>query len=149
MTGLFGKYTVSLDPKGRLAIPTKHRNLFPEDQQDYIIITRGSGSYISGYYQSSWDNFISKLKALELSYNNKRRLIRQFIGRSTVATFDKLGRITLPADLIEHAKLEGCPEVYVMGCEDMIEIWNPELYSGDTNENEDFVQDTLDEISID
>ncbi len=125
MAGLFGKHSVSLDPKGRLAIPTRHRNLFPEDQQDRIVITRGAGSFISGYYYTKWEEFIQKLMAVNLSYNDKLALKREFIGRSVVATFDKLGRITLPADLIQHATLAGCTEVYVMGCEDVIEIWNP------------------------
>ena len=149
MSDLFGKYTVSIDPTGRLAIPTKHRNLFPADERDTIIITRGSGSFISGYYNSSWQEFKQKLKSVKLSYNNRRRLTREFIGRSSVATFDKLGRITLPADLIEHAELEGCTEVFIIGCEDSIEIWNPALHKDDHNDTEEIVQQVLDDISID
>ncbi len=149
MSDLFGKYKVSLDPTGRLAIPTKHRNLFPEDERDTITLTRGSGNFISGFYTSSWKEFKHKLKSVKLSYNNRRRITREFIGRSFVATFDKLGRITLPADLIAHAELEGCAEVFVIGCEDSIEIWNPALHEEDHNDTEVIVQQVLDDISID
>ncbi|MBN2413117.1 hypothetical protein JXQ31_15630 [candidate division KSB1 bacterium] len=138
-----------MDSTGRLAIPTKHRNLFPEDERDTITLTRGSGSFISGYYTSSWKEFKKKLKSVKLSYNNRLRITREFIGRSSVATFDKLGRITLPADLIEHAELEGCTEVFVIGCEDSIEIWNPALHKADHDDTEEIVQTVLDEISID
>ena len=149
MAGLFGKYTVSLDPKGRLAIPTRHRNLFPKDQQDKIVITRGVDSCITGYYYDKWEEFKEKISTVNRSYIDKMTMKREFIGRSVVSTFDKLGRITLPADLIRHAQLSDCSEVYVMGCEDVIEIWNPELYEAKRDEAEKIVQTVMSEISID
>jgi len=149
MAGLFGKHTVSLDPKGRLAIPTRHRNLFPEDQQDKIVITRGVDSCITGYYYDKWEEFKEKISTVNRSYIDKMTMKREFIGRSVVSTFDKLGRITLPADLIRHAQLTDCSEVYVMGCEDVIEIWNPELYEAKRDEAEKIVQTVMSEISID
>ena len=149
MALLYGKYSVSLDPKGRMAIPTLHRNLFPEDQRDTIIITRGSSNYISGYYKSSWDEFIEKIMSFKTSFNNRQRLKRQFIGRCHFIKFDKLGRITLPADLIEYAKLEGSSEAFVIGCDDAIEIWNPKIYKTDSDESEEFVQGVLNEILMD
>ena len=148
MSGLQGKYTVSLDPKGRLAIPSRHRNVFPGDQHDKIIITRGVDACVTGYYQEKWEEFEQRIESMDRSYIEKVTMRREFIGRSVEAIFDKQGRVTIPADLVEFAKLKDCAEVFVMGCGGYIEIWNPEIYNSRHDQNEDIVQRVMGEINM-
>ena len=125
MDGLLGTYYNSYDPKGRVAIPIKLRNAFPEGERDRIFITRGIEPCITGYCKHEWDRFRHKLNKAKINEKTKRKLKREFIGRGAEAIFDKQGRITIPQELIKYANLEGVEEVVVVGSEDCIEIWNP------------------------
>ena len=148
MTGLQGTYTVSMDSNGRLAIPAKIRNAFPEGQQDKIFITRGLDSCVTGYYQDKWDVFTRNIEEANISYREKTAMKRWFIAWSFEAYFDKQGRITIPARLLEYAKLEKSTEVYVMGCDGFLEIWNPDRFDAEDKENEGLVQGVMSQFNF-
>lgn len=148
MAGLQGTYSVSLDSNGRLAIPAKIRNAFPDGQQDKVIITRGLDSCVTGYYQEKWDAFIDSIGQLDISFKKKTATKRRFIAQSFEAYFDKQGRITIPTRLLDYAGLEKSSEVYVMGCDGYLEIWNPERFDAEDMENEDLVQDVMSQINL-
>ena len=149
MSGLYGKYIVSLDPKGRLAIPAKHRNAFPEKQRDKITLTRGIDSCITGYYFEKWQNFKQKIDNMQLNYKEKITLRREFVGRAVEAVFDKQGRVTIPSDLLKLAHLENCSEALIMGCDGYIEIWNPQDYEDSCRDSEEIVQKVMSENYFD
>ncbi|RPI03238.1 MAG: division/cell wall cluster transcriptional repressor MraZ [Calditrichaeota bacterium] len=141
MTDLSGRYTVSLDPKGRLAIPTRFRTAFPEGQQDDIILTRGFDPCITGFYRDSWKEFQEIFDDHQLTQEEMDVIEREFIGRKLETTFDKQGRITLPPHLVEFAQLENLSEVTAIGVRNRIEIWNPKLYDEIRAQKEKVIQD--------
>jgi MraZ protein len=143
MAGLYGNYKNSLDPNGRVAIPAKIRNAFPESQRDKIYITRGIDTCITGYHADEWKYFCDTLKKINIDEKNKRKLRRQFLGRASEAVFDKQGRIIIPADLVQFAKLEDCKEVIIVGSGNIIEIWNPDIYENEEEDSEQAVQDFM------
>ena len=149
MAGLYGNYRNSLDPKGRLAIPAKMRNALPDGQRNQIYITRGIEKCITGYSYEGWEQFRAKLDRVKVGEKTKRQLKRQFIGKGFEATFDKQGRITLPAELIRFAELESSSEVVVLGSGDVIEIWNPTVYEAEEDAFEDTVQSIMGEMDLD
>jgi len=129
MAELYGNFTKSLDPKGRLAIPVKHRNAFPEDQRDVVYITRGTDKCLKAYYANEWQAFVDWIVNMgQDSPIDKDVLVREFIGRASKSVFDKQGRVTIRSDLIEYAGLVDVNEVIVVGCYDNLEIWNVETY---------------------
>ncbi len=140
MSDLSGRNTVSLDPKGRLAIPARFRMAFPDGQRDDIIITRGFDPCITGFYADSWKEFQEIFYDNELSQEEMDIIEREFIGRKVDAVFDKQGRVTLPPHLIRFAQLENLNEVTVIGVRNKIEIWNPELYDEIRREKEPVIQ---------
>ena len=131
---------MSLDPKGRLAIPARFRMAFPAEQQNDIILTRGFDPCITGYYNDSWKEFQEIFYDNELSQEEMDLFEREFIGRKLEATFDKQGRVTLPPHLVKYAKLENLSEVTVIGIRNRIEIWNPEVYDEIRTEKEQVIQ---------
>lgn len=143
MAGLYGNYRNSLDPNGRVAIPAKIRNAFPDSQRDKIYITRGIDSCITGYSANEWSRFCDTLNEINIDEKNKRKLRRQFLGRASEAFFDKQGRIMIPGDLIRFAGLENCKEVMIVGSGSIIEIWNPDIYLDEEEESESVVQDFM------
>ena len=140
MSDLSGRNTVSLDPKGRLAIPARFRMAFPEEQQNDIILTRGFDPCITGYYGDSWKEFQEIFYDNELSQEEMDLIEREFVGRKLETTFDKQGRVTLPPHLIKYARLEGLSEVTVIGIRNRIEIWNSEVYDEIRAEKEQVIQ---------
>jgi MraZ protein len=136
MAGLYGRYKLSLDPKGRLAIPAKIRNSFPEGQQEKIFLTKGTEECITGYYLDEWKNFEDWVENSKFDDAEKRRLRRRHFSAVVDPAFDKQGRVTLSSELKQFAHLESSPEVLVVGCNKYIEIWNPEKYEEqDTDED--------------
>ncbi len=148
MSELSGRNTVSLDPKGRLAIPSRFRMAFPEDQQNDIILTRGFDPCVTGFYRDSWKAFQELFYDNELSQEEMDIIEREFVGRKIEATFDKQGRVTLPPHLIKFAQLENLNEVTVIGIRNRIEIWNPELYDEIRAEKESVIQDLRGKLKI-
>jgi MraZ protein len=57
---------------------------------------------------------------------------RSFFANSYHAEVDKQGRILIPANMRNYARLEG--NVVVSGAGEWLEIWNPELFEGDMAE---------------
>ncbi len=137
---LSGRNTVVLDAKGRLAVPQRFRQAFPENEQDNIVLTRGFDPCITGYYESSWETFLQNVFSNEISQEDQDLFEREFIGRVQKSTFDKQGRITLPQHLLDYANLINVNEVTVIGIRDRIEIWNPDLYEKIRGSQEDALQ---------
>jgi MraZ protein len=148
MAGLYGTYRNSMDPKGRVAIPAKLRNAFPEGQRDKIYITRGIDTCITGYYYDEWQRLRHHLKKVNINEKTKRKLKRQFIGRGAEVSFDKQGRIIIPQDLIDFAGLKD-GEVLIIGSDNMIEIWDPDVYEAEGDLSEDVVQETMGSLNLD
>ncbi|MBN1541598.1 division/cell wall cluster transcriptional repressor MraZ [candidate division KSB1 bacterium] len=149
MDGLLGTYFNAYDPKGRVAIPVKIRNAFPEGQQDRVYITRGIEPCITGYCQEEWDRFRYKLNKAKIDEKTKRKLKREFIGRGAEAVFDKQGRITIPQDLIAYAGLQDLQEVIVVGADNYIEIWNPANYQRSGAASEEDVEAAMSVLDLD
>jgi len=148
MSELSGRNTVSLDPKGRLAIPARFRLAFPEDQQNDIIITRGFDPCITGFYSDSWKDFQEIFYDSDLSQEEMDVIEREFIGRKMEAAFDKQGRVTLPPQLIKFAQLVNVNEVTVIGVRNRIEIWNPDLYDEIRAAQEPVIQDLRQKLKM-
>jgi len=145
---LSGRNSVSLDPKGRLAIPARMRTAFPEDQQTHIILTRGFDPCITGYYQTSWKAFQTIFYENELSQEEMDIIEREFIGRQLEASFDKQGRITLSPDLIRFAQLQDAKEATIIGVRNRIEIWNKDVYDDIRVQKEPVIQSLRQKLKI-
>ncbi len=144
MPELTGQNKVSFDANGRLKLPNKLIEAMPQEQKDKLVATRGIQHCISLYTLPDWDKYKQSINMIQgLSVIEKLNLQRKIIGISTELTMDKQGRITLPANLIEFGKLEGCNEVTVIGIEHVIEIWNPEVFKLVDEDNEQMALDAL------
>ncbi|MGF3066726.1 division/cell wall cluster transcriptional repressor MraZ [Facklamia sp. P12945] len=123
-----GEYQHNIDSKGRLIMPAKFR---PELGSTFIV-TRGLDGCLFGYPMNAWETIEEKLKQLPLAKKDARKFTRFFYSAATEVEIDKQGRINLPKNLIEFAKID--KECRVIGVSDRIEIWSSELW-------EDFAED--------
>lgn len=73
---------------------------------------------------------MAKLMAeLDAMPADKRGSLKRQIGsQSAQVTLDSAGRITIPQDLAESAKIDAEDEVVLVGLLDKFEIWNPKTH---------------------
>jgi MraZ protein len=120
---LLGEYQHSLDEKGRLIIPAKFR----EDLGENFVITRGLDNCLFAYPLSQWKVIEEKVKELPTSQAETRAFVRMFFSGAIEAELDKQGRIVIPQQLREHARIDR--DVYVIGVSTKVEIWAKEIWS--------------------
>ena len=119
LRSLFGKYRHSVDPKGRLFVPSKLR----EELGDAFYVTLGLDHCLSVYTQQGWDAIVEKYNALPISAARK---IRYVFANACKCEPDKQGRFMIPADLRKYAGLK--QEVIFIGQAGRAEIWDSEAY---------------------
>lgn len=139
---LIGEYQHNIDAKGRLIMPAKFRT----DLGERFIVTRGLDGCLFGFPMSSWDVIQEKLAQLPVAKKDARAFTRFFYSAATEVEVDKQGRINLPANLIDFAKID--KECRVIGVADRIEIWSGEQwekFADIAQENfEDIAEDMID-----
>lgn len=138
---LIGTYQHSLDTKGRVIFPAKLR----EDLGESFVITRGLDGCIFVYPEESWQTLGERIK--ELSLTKARNIQREFFANATIVEPDKQGRILIPANLREYAKLE--KDLVIIGAFDRAEIWDEENWLNQKDSiTEDMLIETMDDIGL-
>ncbi|MDF2556221.1 MAG: cell division/cell wall cluster transcriptional repressor MraZ [Bacillales bacterium] len=129
-----GEFRHSLDPKGRLIIPSKFRELLGEN----FVIAKGQNNCLYGYPEGTWKQIIEGIKTGPMEASQKQKVVRFFYSGASDCEFDKQGRINIPNNLSDYAHLE--KDCVVIGVQDRIEIWNKETW-------ETYVQEASDEFN--
>lgn len=117
-----GEYNHTVDSKGRLIIPAKFREILGEK----FVITKGLDSCLFVYPMEEWAGLEQKLKSLPFTQKDARAFVRFFFSGATECELDKQGRVVLPTNLREHAKI--CKDVVVIGVSTRVEVWSKELW---------------------
>jgi MraZ protein len=74
-----------------------------------------------------------------------RRIQRFFFAGAAEADLDKQGRVMIPAQLLEHAKLGR--EVVVAGVHDHLEIWDSAAWRAELAEVEGSAEDVAERLA--
>ncbi|GBD15409.1 Transcriptional regulator MraZ [bacterium HR26] len=118
-----GRYSHTIDEKGRLAIPARFRDLFGGE----AVLTRGIDRCLTLYPMAAWRPLAEKVSALSISDPDARTFRRMVFAEATVVQFDRQGRILLPPELRDYAGLER--DAVVVGVNTYVEIWSPPAWS--------------------
>lgn len=117
-----GEYRHIIDDKGRIIIPTKFRDhLGPS-----FIVTRGLDQCLFAYPLSEWTQLEHKLKSLSFTKADARAFTRFFFSGASDVEIDKQGRIRIPTNLRQFAKLQ--KECVIIGVSTRVEIWCKDLW---------------------
>ena len=129
----------SLDPKGRIIIPSRFRNVIRDGGGETVMITRMDKSLFA-YALDQWGRIEEKILALAEKSDAMRRFRRVFVGGAFECACDKQGRVLIPPTLREYAQLE--KEIILVGVLDHFEIWSKDNWE---KENELMESDMLKE----
>lgn len=140
-----GEYQNSIDAKGRIIVPSKFR----EQLGNKFILTKGLDSCLFIYTVEEWAKFEEKLAALPTANKDARAFVRYFFSSAVECEVDKQGRLTIPQNLREHAKID--KELVTIGVSRKIEIWSKQEwdnYNEGTNLGPDEIADRMSEFGI-
>ena len=140
-----GEYQHNLDTKGRITLPSKFREELGED----FFITKGMDNCLFVYTQDEWVNMDEKINGLKLSRKEARGIARLFYAGAINVSLDKMGRVLLPQNLRDYAKLG--KEAVVIGVSSRIEIWDKEAweaYNDDDELNYDILTEKMADIDF-
>lgn len=135
-----GVNTLSLDAKGRMAMPSRYRDdLLDQCNGQLVITVDRSDPCLLLYPLPEWEEIERKLVRLGNLNATARRLQRLLIGHATEVELDSNGRILIPPPLREFAKLD--KRIALTGQGNKFEIWDEQTWSEQRdqwiNENEE------------
>jgi len=122
-----GINSVTLDAKGRMALPTRFRELMAEQGNGKLVVTIDSRERCLLLYPlPAWNEVQKRLESLANMKGNARVLQRLLIGHATDVDTDGNGRLLIPPMLREFAELR--KNLVLLGQGNKIEIWSDELW---------------------
>jgi len=101
-----GATKITLDDKGRMVMPTRYRQQILELAQGNLVVTVDKDQCLLIYPLPEWEQIERKLMSLPSLNATARRLQRLMVGHATDLPLDGHGRVLLPPELREFAKLE-------------------------------------------
>jgi MraZ protein len=115
-----GSFEYTLDDRGRVAIPAKYRDQFPNN---LAVITPSPEGCLQVFPEAAFQRLSEEIATMPATSIEGRRRRRAFSSQAFDAELDRQGRILIPARLRESAGLNG--NVTIVGNHESLEIWEP------------------------
>ncbi len=141
-----GSYFHFMDNKGRVSIPSRYREVLQERKDRQLIITN-FGGYILAFPQSEWVKIEAKFAEQPLFRKELRAFQRFLISGVEECPLDRQGRIRIPPNLRDYAKLSR--EVCLVGAIRCFEVWDRQTFEAHrTQLEESITEEVLHELLI-
>lgn len=140
-----GEYQHSIDPKKRLALPSRFRS----ELKNKVVVTRGLDKCLFVYPLKVWTEIAGKLGTLPVGESATRSFIRLQLSGAIDCEIDKQGRILLPDFLKDYAGLNR--DVIVAGVYNRLEIWDEKKwseYKKNAEKNSDEIAEQLGKLGV-
>jgi MraZ protein len=122
-----GINAITIDDKGRLAIPTHYRAALGAEKKAPLVVTIDTEEQcLLLYTAAQWQIIENNLQKLPSFNKAARRIQRLLMGHATDVVVDGSSRILVPTVLRSYAKLE--KEVVMIGQGNKFEVWSKELW---------------------
>ena len=117
-----GANKITVDAKGRLAIPTRYRERIAARCANQLVVTVDRDYCLLVYPLPDWEDIERKLERLPSLQKQARRLQRLMIGHASEVELDGAGRILLPRELRDFAGIE--KHAMLIGQGRKFELWD-------------------------
>jgi MraZ protein len=118
-----GENPVTLDAKGRLAMPSRYRERLKERGNGLLIATiNRSDRSLLIYPMADWEETEKRIMALPSFDEANRRVQMLMVGHATELEMDAQGRILIPPNLREYAGLTR--DAVLIGQANRFELWD-------------------------
>ena len=122
-----GVAQLTLDNKGRLAIPAKYRDALMAHCAGRLVVTADPSRCLLLYPQPAWEPIEQKLNSLSSFNSQTRALQRLLVGNASDVELDGAGRILVPGPLRQFAALDR--NVVLVGQGAKFELWDEEKWN--------------------
>lgn len=117
-----GVTALTIDSKGRLAMPARYRDALIARAAGHLVITADSSLCLLIYPAPDWEPIQEKLMALSSFNERTRDLQRLLVGNASDVEMDGAGRILVPGPLRKFAALD--KDVALIGQGARFELWD-------------------------
>ena len=118
-----GASSLSLDAKGRLSVPTRHRDALMEMAQGQLTITKHPHGCLMLFPRPEWLTFRARIAQLPVEGQWWKRI---FLGNAQDVDMDGTGRVLIAPELRQAVGLS--KEVMLMGMGSHFELWDRTTY---------------------
>jgi MraZ protein len=123
-----GANAISLDAKGRLAMPSRYRDELVSRCSGQLIVTIDAiDTCLCVYPLPEWELIEAKLRELASFREENRRLQRMLIGNAVDLELDASGRFLVPPRLREYAKLD--KRAMLVGQLNKFQLWDEDAWN--------------------
>ncbi len=129
---LRGATKITVDAKGRIAIPTRYREQLITRADGHLVATIDRDNCLLIYPLPDWEEIERKLVRLPALNEQSRRLLRLMVGHATDLDMDGHGRVLLPKELRDFATLER--QAMLVGQGNKFELWNEQRWNSRRDE---------------
>lgn len=119
-----GPTELALDGKGRISVPTRHREALSALGQGQLTITKHPHGCLMIFPRPTWEVFRDKVAALPMSAAGWRRV---FLGNALDVEMDASGRVLVAPELRKAAGLD--KDVTLLGVGSHFELWDTQRYA--------------------
>lgn len=121
-----GSHQLTIDDKGRLAIPARYRQELDSACASQLVITRGPNPCLEIYPAPEFLRLADDIQNME-DRESAEHLKSWFIGFACETEIDKQGRVLLPPMLRKYARLNG--SAVLMGQIRRFDLWPEDLWN--------------------
>lgn len=137
MINLIGTYECKADAKGRVMFSSAlKKQLLPVVSKGFVIKRAVFQPCLELYPMQEWNLMMEKINKLNRFVKKNNDFIRRFTAGVKVVELDTSGRLLIPKDLCQFAKIN--KQVVLSSAVNIIEIWDKDNY-----------ESTIDDSAID
>ena len=117
-----GATALSLDAKGRLAIPARHREVLVSVCDGQLVLTAHPHRCLLLYPATAWEVIRDKVLSASSLNQQAAAIKRLLVGNAREETLDASGRLLVSPELRQFAQFE--KQVWLVGQGTHFEIWS-------------------------
>jgi transcriptional regulator MraZ len=123
-----GRFDHSIDEKGRVSIPARFREVLQRENHDRLYITNfpyAGERCLALYPPSQWDTLNARLRTKPRFDPQVQAFETLFIGGAQEVPVDRQGRILIPTNLRNYARLDR--DVTFSARQDHFQLWDKQI----------------------
>jgi MraZ protein len=118
-----GASSLALDAKGRLSVPTRHRDVLLATAQGQLTITKHPHGGLMRFPRTEWEKFRERIAALPMEAQWWKRI---FLGNAMDVEMDGTGRVLVSPELRAAAGI--ARDTVLLGMGNHFELWDKATY---------------------
>ncbi|MDO8277549.1 MAG: division/cell wall cluster transcriptional repressor MraZ [Burkholderiaceae bacterium] len=118
-----GASSLSLDAKGRLSVPTRHRDVLQATAAGQLTVTQHPHGCLMIFPRPEWERFRERVASLPMDAHWWRRIL---LGNAMDVELDGTGRVLISPELRAAAGIG--KETLLLGMASYFELWDKATY---------------------